>query len=124
MRWASSTKTRSHCERERLSTTSSRFCPVQRSDDLSLVLPGIRAVGGCEVHASNRLEALVEPIQHFSLPLEHQVGRTYDQDAADQAARLQFLEQEARHDGLSSPGVVGEQEADARRFEKEVIDGF
>ena len=42
--------------------------------------------------------------------------------ALDQAADLQLLEQQARHDRLAGAGIVGQQEADARQFQEVVVD--
>ena len=42
----------------------------------------------------------------------------------DQAADLQFLEEQAGHDRLAGAGVVGQQEADARQLEEVVVDGL
>ena len=45
-----------------------------------------------------------------------------DQRAADQAAGLQFLQQQARHDRFAGPGIVGQQEADSRQLQEVVVD--
>ena len=57
-------------------------------------------------------------------PLVGQVGRGDDQRPFDQAPELQFLEEQAAHDGLARTGVVGDQEADAGLGEQVGVDGI
>ena len=47
-----------------------------------------------------------------------------DQHAPDQAAGLQFLEQQPGHDRLAGAGVVGQQEPDARQLQEVAVDGL
>ena len=42
----------------------------------------------------------------------------------DEPSGLQFLEQQPGHDRLAGPGVVGQEEADARQLEEVVVDRF
>ncbi len=98
--------------------------PGDGGDDLVLLLPGVRAVVGAQDVAADDLEVLAELVLHFALPLEGEVGRRDDERALDQAADLQFLEEQAGHDGLAGAGVVGQQEPDAGQLEEVVVDGF
>ena len=53
---------------------------------------------------------------------KHEVRRGDDQRPLDQAADLQLLEQQPRHDRLAGAGVVGQEEANARQLEEVVVD--
>ena len=96
--------------------------PGDRGDDLVSFLPGVLAVVGAQHVAADDVELLAELVLQLALPLEGEVGRRDDQRPLDQAAGLQLLEQQARHDRLAGPGVVGEEEADARQLEEVVVD--
>ena len=96
--------------------------PGDRGDDLVALLPGVLAVVGAEHVAADDLEVLAELVLQLALPLEGQVGRRDDERALDQAADLQLLEQQPRHDRLAGARVVGEQEADAGQLEEVVVD--
>ena len=74
--------------------------------------------------AADHVELLAELVLHLALPLEREVGRRDDQRARDEAADLQLLEEQARHDRLAGAGIVGEQEADARQLQEVVVDGL
>ena len=73
------------------------------------------------IAAFDDLELLVELLLQLALPLEGEVGRADDEDALDQAAQLQFADQQAGHDRLARAGVVGEQEAHPRELEQIVV---
>ena len=47
-----------------------------------------------------------------------------DEGATDQAAGLEFLEEQAGHNGLSGAGVVGQEEADVGLAQDVVVDGL
>jgi hypothetical protein len=96
--------------------------PGDRGDHLVAILPGVKPVGGTERLAADDLEALAELVLQLPLPLEGEVRRCDNECAADQAAGLQFFEQEPRHDRLAGARVVGQQEADAREFEEVAVD--
>ena len=98
--------------------------PRNGGDDLVLVLPRIGAVVGAEHVAADDLEVLTKLVLHFALPLEAEVGGSDDQGARDEAADLQFLEQQAGHDGFAGTGVVGQQEPDARLRHEVMINGL
>ena len=66
-------------------------------------------------------KVLAELVLHFALPLEGEVGRRDDEGALDQAANLQFLDEQAGHDGLAGAGVVGQQEPDARQLHEVIV---
>ena len=80
--------------------------PGDRGHDLVLLLPGILAILAAQHVAAHDLELLPELVLHLPLPLEGQVGRCDDEGALGEASDLQFLEQQAGHDGLAGPGVV------------------
>ncbi|HEV3257947.1 MAG TPA: hypothetical protein VG013_13760 [Gemmataceae bacterium] len=98
--------------------------PGDRGDDLVPLLPRVHTVVGTQHVGANDLEALAELVFQLALPLEGQVGGGDDQGAPHQAADLEFLQKEARHDGLARAGIVGEQETDARQLDEVVVDGF
>ena len=98
--------------------------PGDRRDDLVPLLPRVLAVVGAQHVAADDLELLAELVLQLALPLEGEVGRRDDQRALDEAADLQLLEQQARHDRLAGAGVVGQQEADARQLQEVVVDGL
>ncbi len=98
--------------------------PGDRRDDLVLFLPRILAVVGAQHIAADHLELLAELVLQLALPLEAEIRRRDDQRALDEAADLQLLEEQARHDRLARAGVVGEQEADARQAHEVVVDGL
>ena len=98
--------------------------PRDRRDDLVAFLPGVLAVVGPQHVAADDVELLAELVGQLALPLEGEVGRRDDQHAPDQPAGLEFLEQQARHDRLAGPGVVGQEEADAGQLQEIAVDRF
>ena len=97
---------------------------VQRGDDLLLVEPLVDAELVAYVAALQHEESFVELLPELPLPLEGQVRGAHDQDAFDQASKLELADQQAGHDGLARARVVGEQEAHAGEFEEVLVDGF
>lgn len=71
--------------------------------------------------SSNDLEIFAKLISELALPLKRKVRWRHDQDAADETSDLQFLDQQARHDRLPGPGIVGEQKTDARQTEEVLV---
>ena len=67
------------------------------------------------------VKVLVELLFELALPLESQVGRADDQHALGQPAQLELANEQAGHDGLTSPGVVGQQEATPGGFEQMIV---
>ena len=98
--------------------------PRDGRDDLIFVLPRIRAVIRAKHVAPDDLEILTKFILHFALPLEGQIGGRDDKRAFDQAANLQFFEQQTGHDGFARAGVVGQQEANSRQCHEILINRF
>ena len=98
--------------------------PGDGGHHLVAFLPGVHAVVGTQGVAADDLELLAELVAQLALPLKGQVGRGNDQDALDQPADLQLLDEEPGHDGLASTGVVRQQEADAGQPHEVVVDGF
>src|SRR5437763_16460580 len=94
------------------------FREVQRRDELLLFEPLVDAELVADVVALDDEELLVELLLEFALPLEGEVRRGDDQDALAHAPELEFLDQQAGHDGLAGPSVVGQAEADTGEFEK------
>ena len=70
------------------------------------------------------LELLAEPPLHFVLPLDRQRSRAEDEDPLDGAAELQFLDQQAGHDGLAGTGIVGKKEPQAWLWQHLKVHGF
>jgi len=101
-----------------------RETPGDGGHHLVALLPGVHAVVRAKGVAADDLELLAELVAQLALPLEGQIGGGDDQDALDQAADLQLLDQEPSHDGLASARVVGEQETDARKPHEVVVDRF
>ncbi len=71
-----------------------------------------------DVVALDDHELLVELLLQFALPLEGEVGGADDQNALDETAQLQFLDEQPGHDRLAGAGVVGQQEADRASFKR------
>ena len=97
---------------------------IQRCDDLVLLHPLVHPELASDVASLEHQELLVELLAHLALPLEGQVRGTDHQDALDQAPQLEFANQQPRHDGLSGPGVVGQQEPHGGGLEQVFVDGF
>lgn len=84
----------------------------------------VRTVGRAQHGPAYDLKVLAELVSQLALPLKSQVGGGDDQDAFDQPASLEFLDQQAGHDGLAGARVVGQQETDARGFDEIVVNGL
>ena len=89
-----------------------------------MVVPFVDAVLQAQVGIAKNLKILLKLVGHFTLPLEGEVGRADDEHALDQTAQLEFLEQQAGHDGLAGPCVVGQKETHAGGFEQVVVNGI
>src|SRR3989338_1949348 len=98
--------------------------PGYRGDDLVLLLPGVRAVIRTKNIAANDLEVLAELILQLALPLEGKTSRRDDKRALDEAADLEFLDQEPRHNCLAGAGVVCQEKTNPWELEKMVVDSF
>ena len=94
---------------------------VHRRDDLGLVVPEVDAVLDAEIAAAQDVEGLLETIGQFTLPLEGEVGRADDEHALDQATKLQFLEQQTRHDRFSRTSVVSQEKPAPGGLEKVIV---
>ena len=77
-----------------------------------------------DVGASHHYELLVKLLQEFSLPLKGEIGGADDEHPLHQAPELEFLDEEASHDGLAGAGIVGEEEPDARQLQEVFVDGL
>jgi len=99
-----------------------RETPGDGGHHLVALLPGVHAVVSAQRIAADDLELLAELVAQLALPLEGQIGRGDDQDALDQPADLQLLDEEPRHDGLAGAGVVRQQETDAGEPHEVVVD--
>ena len=84
------------------------FGEVQRSNDPRILLPVVDAELVAESAAFQDDERLAEFLIQLALPLERQVGRTDDENPLGEAAELQLLEEQARHDRLAGAGIVGQ----------------
>ena len=95
---------------------------VHGGDDLVVLQPDVAAPGPLHRRPVDDGEGLVEPLLHLPQPLVAQMARHHHQGAAHQAPVLELLEQEAGHDGLAGPGVVGQEEPYAVVAEHVVVD--
>ena len=78
--------------------------PGDRGDDLVAFLPRVLAVVGAQNVAADDVEPLAELVGEFALPLEGEVRRSDDEHPPYEAAGLEFLEQQPRHDRLAGAG--------------------
>ena len=94
---------------------------VDGRDHLGLPLPKIQklmlVVGGVD-----DLERLVEKAEQLVLPLNGQRGRDEDEAPVYCLSELEFLDEEACHDGFARTRVVREQEAQPRLWQHSHID--
>jgi hypothetical protein len=63
------------------------------------------------VRAFKGAEAQSKQVTQLALPVAYQAGRWDDQHALQHPAQQHFTDVEARHDGLTGTGIVGQQEA-------------
>ena len=82
--------------------------PGDRRDDLVALLPRVLAVVGSQNVAADDVEPFAELVGQFALPLEGEVRRRDDQHPPHEAAGLEFLEQQPRHDRLAGARIVGQ----------------
>lgn len=87
--------------------------PRDGGHKLRPVLPGVLAVVGAQHIAVDDVERLAKLVLELALPLEREVGGRDDQRAPHQAAGLELLEQQSRHDGLAGAWIVRQQEPNA-----------
>ena len=80
---------------------------------------------GIEDLAVDQGEGQIELYAHFVLlPLLGEATRRDDEDALDHLAHEHFLDEQARHDGLTSTCVVGQEETNPWLRQEELIDGL
>jgi hypothetical protein len=96
---------------------------VQGDQDLGVAVEEVGGGEGAEEVAAEGDEVLAEPVAQFPQPLVLQVGGDDEKGVADDAAGLQFFQDQAGHDGLAQAGVVGQEEADAGEGEDVAVDG-
>ena len=84
---------------------------VEPGDGQIVFKKPVAGAGGFELVIGHDLERQVETPGQFVLPLLHETAGTDDQAAAQIATRNQFLDEQARHDGLARARIVGQQEA-------------
>ncbi len=98
--------------------------PGNGSDDLVSLLPRVLAVV-CPQHvAANDFKLLAELVRHFALPLKREICGCDDQHTADEAARFEFLQEQAGHNRFAGPWIVGQKKANARQLHEVTVDGF
>ena len=97
---------------------------VERGDDLLLLQPLVDPELVADIAALHHQKRLVEFFPEFPLPLERQVRGADDEHPFNEAAELEFADEEAGHDGLARPRIVGEQEAHGGQLEEVLVHGF
>ena len=83
---------------------------VDGGNDLRLTLPQVQKLL-LVVRGVDDLERFVEEAEQLILPLDGQRSGGEDQTPVDDFAELEFLDEEAGHDGLARAWVVREQKA-------------
>ena len=84
------------------------FSEVKAGDDLVLLFPEGLPETCVHRFPVRDYEGFVELFFELAAPLIGQIGGGDDKHALDLASVLEFLQKEARHDRLSSAGIVGE----------------
>ena len=84
---------------------------VQTGNDQVGLDEPVSGAGGFQLVVGQDLERKLESTVQLVLPLLGEAAGADDQAPLQVAAGDQFLDQQARHDGLARAGVVGEQEA-------------
>ena len=95
---------------------------VKRGNHMFLAQPLVDAELVANVSAFQHQELLIELLLQFSLPLEGQVRGAHDEDPLGQTPELELADEQAGHDGLAGPGVVGEQEPHAGELHEVFVD--
>src|SRR6266404_5626027 len=88
-----------------------------------MLVPLVYAILNPKVTAAKNVKLLLKPVGHFTLPLESKVSRADDEHPVGQTAQLEFLEQQARHDGFAGACVVGQQESHTCGLEQVIVNG-
>ena len=109
--------------------------PVHGGDEEGKGRPGIGLDAALPAEVADEVavddaEREAELVVHLALPVREVRGRRHDQDGAGAVAEQQFLDDQARLDGLAEAGVVRNQQVDAchvdgadERVELVVFDG-
>ena len=84
---------------------------VQPGDDQRRLGEPVAGAGGLQLVIGEDVERELEPAPQLVLPLLGKAAGAHDQASLQVAAGDKLLDEQARHDGLARPGVVGEQEA-------------
>src|ERR1700682_4063339 len=87
---------------------------IERCNDLPIFEPLIDPELLANIATFKDDEFLVKLFLEFSLPLESQVCRTYNETPLTQAAKLEFPDEQARHEGFPCTCIVGEEETHPR----------
>ena len=95
---------------------------IQRGDHLLLLHPLVDTELIADVAPLQHQELLVELLLEFALPLKRQVGRADDENPFDEAPQLEFADEQAGHDRLARPRIVGQQEAHAGELQEMLVD--
>lgn len=94
---------------------------VDRGDDAVVLLPRVAARRPLDPRVEH-LEVLVELLGELGLPLRSERRGAEDQDAIGNPTELKLLHQQAGHDCLPGPGVIGEDEAKPRLGQHVAVD--
>ena len=81
---------------------------VEAGDDQVVLEEPVPGPGGLELVVSENVEGELEASVELVLPLLGEAARADDQAAVEVATGDQLLDEEARHDRLARPGIVGE----------------
>ena len=80
-------------------------------------------ITGPRIYPADDTELQAKEAPHFPFPVPDQPGRRHDEHSPDETPGQHLSNIETGHDGLASPSVVGQQEAEGRLFEHALIDG-
>src|SRR4030042_4052829 len=97
---------------------------VKGGQDLPLFQPLVHAELVTDVVPFKNHEFFIKFFFEFPLPLKSEIGRADDQNPLNEPSKFKFPDEKAGHDRLSSPGIIGQEEADSGEFEEVVIDRF
>ena len=96
---------------------------VEATDDERVLVEPVAGPGCFELVVGHDLERKVEPAVQLVLPLLDEAPRAHDQATLQVPSGHQLLDQQAGHDRLARPRIIGEQETQRLPLEHLVVDG-